>query len=173
MPRLHLRINNRQLAYVLVLFGLITVTLAISSLCNPSTTTAARPKLRWTALVTQPDPSLAPLVTPQHCILGRNDSLRWMNATDSTLHIYFKGPGVDAPSRFDIYAAPGKLSSGVEWNLGTVSKLPYFIVPDDVNPAGYVSTTDGQRSCSNGLTVQAYLPSISTDKEPVRGPVVR
>ncbi len=102
---------------------------------------------------------------PEVCLIDRNDSVGFFNATDEAFTIYLPGDGVNSPPRFIWYVEPGELSRRAGWNLDNVDR--WFEI--DGKRIANIKTTDDPPfgSCLPGLPYRTVIGGVASDGESV------
>lgn len=98
---------------------------------------------------------------PLRCVIDRNDSVNFYNATEAELTIYLPGIGVDAPPKVSWTVAPGEISGGYSWNLDNVNA--WFEI--DGEPVANIKTTDDppSGSCNPTFPYRTVIGEVARD----------
>ncbi len=98
---------------------------------------------------------------PGLCVIDRNDSVAFFNATGEAFAIYLPAPGVNSSPIFSFDVEPGVLSKSVSWNLDNVNR--WFEI--DGERVANIRTTDDPPfgSCLPGLPYRYVVGGIARD----------
>ncbi len=98
---------------------------------------------------------------PEVCLMDRNASVKFFNATDETIRIILPGVGVNSPPRFDWTIAPHSAGGRMNWNLDHVNAA--FEIDGEIVVT--IKTTDDPPfgSCLPGLPYRIVIGGVASD----------